>query len=66
MSQGTFKLSAYCKCGASMVGSGAGDMAAVDELHSVWWSVHHGEGHGLATQREAANARRRQARLDPR
>lgn len=61
---GTFKLTEYCQCGASMVGSGAGDMSAVDELQSAWWSVHSGEGHGPATRQEAANARKREARKE--
>lgn len=60
--QGSFTIKVYCKCGASMIGSGAGDLDAVDELRDAFWQVHTGEGHGPATQREAANARRRYMR----
>lgn len=47
-----------------MVGSGAGDLDAVTDLQAAFWSVHDGEGHGPATAKQAANARRRQERAD--
>lgn len=56
---GSFSLTVYCKCGGSMKGSGAGEMAAVAELQAAWWQIHDGEGHGPATQKEAARARRK-------
>ena len=59
---GTFKLSVWCQCGATMTGSGRGDLNVVTELQTMFWSVHSGESHGPATSKEAAAARRRYER----
>lgn len=59
---GRFTLRVYCRCGASMIGSGVGETAAATDLQAAFWRVHDGEGHGTATRSEAANARRRQER----
>lgn len=55
------KFAFYCLCGAAMTGE-VKPATGVAELRDVFDQVHTGDGHGLATQREAANARRRQER----
>ena len=62
--QGTFSTSIYCRCGATMHGSGSGDLDTATHLANIFWSKHQGDDHGPATPREAANARARQLRAD--
>lgn len=54
-----FKVKAYCICGGVMTGSGAGEIKAVAELRTAFWSVHSGDGHGETDARTASAARRR-------
>ena len=49
------RLSAYCKCGAAMFGTANGPGAAL--IARLFWEHHIGEGHGPATQMQAAMAR---------
>lgn len=55
------KFAFYCKCGATMVGEVEPD-AGVAGLRGTFLTVHCREDCGVATQREAANARRRKDR----
>lgn len=59
---GTFSIRSYCRCGASMAASGAGDLNAADDLAFIFWTVHDGENHGPTDAKGAAAARRKQAR----
>ena len=59
------KFAFYCQCGAAMTGA-VEPASTVAELEAVFLSVHSGSGHGPATQREAANARRRSERRSAR
>jgi hypothetical protein len=59
MSHERFKLTEYCKCGASMKGSGAGEPGIADSLASIFWSVHTDAEHGATDAKSAAAARRK-------
>ena len=57
------KFAFYCRCGDTMVGE---IEPAVLDLQEIFLAIHHGDGHGLVTRREAANARRRKDRREAR
>lgn len=54
------RQSAYCKCGASIQLTIKPDKVA-DRVLAIWREQHQGEGHGKATPKQAAAARRKQA-----
>lgn len=59
MNAGTFSISMWCLCGASMKGSGPGNYRDAASLQTIFWSLHSGEGHGPSDAKQAANTRRR-------
>jgi hypothetical protein len=59
------KARAHCLCGAGFeISTNLPEMAR--KLNAIFWEGHSGPGHGAATAREAANARRRKAAQDDR
>ena len=55
------RVAIACQCGSTMTATLVGAVAAL-ELVDVFWEYHRGQGHGGATFRQAANARRRAER----
>lgn len=51
------KAKAYCKCGAKLHVS-CDKPEVVEFTLASFWEIHQGKGHGSATAKEAAKARR--------
>lgn len=46
----------YCRCGGAL--HLTSDRQTVAGVAALWWAIHNGSRHGLATQVQAAKARR--------
>lgn len=57
------RIKRYCLCGAALDVSSAPAPTAAQFVAATFDRIHTGEGHGPATQRQAADARRREDRL---